>query len=100
MKIAIINLITQTVNSSPNILNTVSFPKPYAESDEEINIVELGKELSKNGQDVTIYASDAFRPANSMINKIFRLSVIYLPTGFTRLFPYSYFLHIIWRASQ
>ena len=91
MKIAIINLVTKTVNGSPNILRAANLPKPYIETDEEINIVELGIELSKCGQEVTIYASDAFRPAKSIVNKIVRLSVIYLPTKLTTLFPYFYF---------
>jgi glycosyltransferase involved in cell wall biosynthesis len=91
MRIAIVNPMTKTVDNPQNILKAVNFPKPYIETDEDSNIVELGVELTKLGHEVTVYASDVFSPAKSIDDKIEGLSVRYLPTKLTTLFPYLYF---------
>lgn len=91
MRIAIVNLMTKTLDNPPSILRAVNFPKSHIETDEESNIVELGIELAKGGQEVTVYASDFFSPAKSIGNKIAGLSIRYLPTKLTSLFPNLYF---------
>lgn len=90
MKIAIVNLMTKTVDNPRNILKAINFPRPHIKTDEDSNIVELGIELAKLGHNVTIYAADAFSPDYSIGNNISGLSVRYLPTELTLLFPYLY----------
>lgn len=93
MKIAIVNLVARTVlvDNPTNILSAFSLPRPRIETDEDSNIVQLGLELTRLGNEVTIYASDAFLPARSIGNSQKGLSTRYLPTRLTRLFPYAYY---------
>ena len=90
MRIAIVNLIARTVDNPPNILKAATFPKPRIATDEDNNIVELGMEFAKLGHQVTVYASDFFSPAKSIGNRIEGLSVKYLATKLTKLFPSLY----------
>lgn len=91
MRIAIINPMTKTVDNPQTILKAFNLPKPHIETDRDSNIVELGIELAKLGQEVRVYASDAFFPTESIDDSIKGLSVKYLPTKLTTVFPYLYF---------
>jgi glycosyltransferase involved in cell wall biosynthesis len=86
LKIAIVNPITLTtvlpIRSSPS-LSSQPIGHPHDES--ELNIVELGNAISRIGNEVTIYISDAFEPDIHSSPKR-NLSIEYLPTRLKRIF--------------
>jgi len=89
IKIAIINLITVSRVSPKYSLNLLgSNPKIRIDSDSNINIVELGKSLSKDC-DVIIYISDVYKPTNSN-NHMKNLKIKYLPTRLCKIFSPSF----------
>jgi len=93
MKIAIVNLVTRTVHidETTSVFGAFKLPRPRIESDEDADIVQLGLALATQGHNVTIYASDAFLPAHSIGATNKGLSIEYLRTRLTQVFPYSYY---------
>ena len=86
LKIAIVDLITLTTVPSNTAISFVGLlPKgrPYKES--ELNIVELAEAISRIGNDVTVYVSDAYLPEIPSKPKP-HLHVEYLPTHLKWIF--------------
>ena len=72
-------------------MKAVNLPRTRIATDEDNNIVELGIELARAGNDVTVYASDEFLPEQGVGDSVKGLLVRYLPTRLTHVFPYNYF---------
>jgi glycosyltransferase involved in cell wall biosynthesis len=62
MKIGIINLITKTANPGGNTASMLGDMSLTPQTDDDLNIVELGKRIVANGHEVTIFVSDAYLP--------------------------------------
>ncbi len=90
MKIALINLITATVSVPRNMLSVMGLsPAKQLETDEGVMIVELSRALAEHGHQVTVYASDVFKPKHSVSTR--GLSIKYLRTYLKWLFPPAIF---------
>lgn len=86
MRIAIVNLITQTYK--PRFWQGIlGIKKPEIASDRDFMIVELGKSLVQRGHEVVIFVSDFFQPQYSIGDEVENLKIIYLPTRWKCLFP-------------
>lgn len=89
IKIAIINLVTVSKVSPKYSIDLLgSNPKIKIDSDSHINIVELGKVLSKKECDVVIYISDTYKPKHDLQMK--NLKIKYLPTKLCKIFSPSF----------
>ncbi len=82
MKIAIVNPIMQTRNYPAE-----KDQKKAIETDKYCNIIELADAISRQGNKVTVFASDAFKPKKTISGKNKMLEIEYLPTRMQGIFP-------------
>jgi glycosyltransferase involved in cell wall biosynthesis len=85
LKIAIVNPILRTPNLGPSLLWSGT-PKVPTSEVPEINIVELARELSNIGNNVTVYVADAFVDFK-VLHLSDRLTIQAVPARLPRIFP-------------
>jgi glycosyltransferase involved in cell wall biosynthesis len=90
MKIAIVNLITKTVDMPRKKSSILGLSPDGIESDEDANIMEHASNMGALGNDVTVFVSDTYRPRNVWTESNERVKVEYLPTKLKTVFPPAY----------
>jgi len=86
MKVGIINLITKTANPGGDMVSLFGGGNLTPQTEDDLNIVELGKRMVSDGHEVTIFVSDAYLPQHRAALPD-GLKIEYLPT--IARFPFS-----------
>ena len=86
MRIGLVNLITKTadVQADASVMRTASL-RPA--TDQDLNIVETGRRLVRQGNEVTIFVADAYRPQST--GDLGGVRIEYIPTRLPWMFPPS-----------
>ena len=87
MRIAIVTPIMKSVTTGGLLSASRIRNIPPPETDEDNLSVELAKAIAALGHEVTVFASDFYRPLYSVSNSLPGIRVVYLPTKLRLLFP-------------
>lgn len=90
MKVAIVNLITKTVDMPKKKSGIVGLSPTPSKKDIEVNIMELALRIGQQGNEVTVFVSDAYRPKEPLEHIGKNVRVEYLRTGHKKVFPPAY----------
>ncbi len=90
MRIAIVNLITKTVDMPEKKTSILGLSPSSMKSDRETNIMELASRISGMGNEVTVFVSDTYEPEDSAGSEDGRFKVKYLKTMYRTVLPPAY----------
>lgn len=90
MRIAIVNPIMTTVTTEGLLSASRITQIPPPRTDEDNLMTELAKGIAVFGHEVTVFASDFYRPLHSVSDPLSGVRVVYLPTRLRRVSPPAY----------